>query len=145
MDISFNLDLGELRSIVNKLPKELKQKVTRNAVRSGARIIKERAKELAPYDNKRVVGIHLRDAIIVKHVKGTNDIHRVGVKGGSKGAPHGHLLEFGTVKMAARPFLLPAFIETKPLVAKRMIQNLSNGVLKQSRILAGKGKGKGKK
>lgn len=36
-------------------------------------------------------------------------------------APHAHLLEFGTVKMSARPFFRPAWDETRDKV-RRMIQ-----------------------
>ena len=138
MDIDLKFNTSELDSILNQLPTEIKRKVTRNSVRAGANIIRKRAEELAPHDESRQKGIHLRDALIVRRVKSTNDIFRVGVRGGKGGAPHGHLLEYGTVKMPAKPFLLPAFKNMKQEVIKRIVRNLGNGVLRESRKLAGK-------
>lgn len=142
VDADFELNTGELDEILKKLPGELKRKVTRNAVSAGARVIRDAAKTLAPYDKSRTSGVHLRDAIVSKRKKGTNDIFKIGVISGPKGAPHGHLVEFGTVNQLGQPFLRPAAKQTAPEVAGRIIRNMVNGINRESKKLAGKGKRK---
>lgn len=81
--------------------------------------LRDRARQLAPYDPKRKKGTHLRDAIFADYGTPTKSNVIVGVqyffRGSSKAAaaPHGHLVEFGTVKMAPRPFMRPAITAMK--------------------------------
>ena len=42
-------------------------------------------------------------------------------------SPHSHLLEFGTVKMAPRPFVRPSFDEVKPNMVKLIAKGVSIG------------------
>lgn len=137
VDLNFNLNTGEITELLQKLPSKIKEKVTRNAVAAGARIIREEAKVLVPYDTGR-----LRDSIYNKRVKGTNDIQKIGVLSGRKGAPHGHLVEFGTVNQPAQPFLRPAYLSQKGAVQRKMIMILGNGILRESRKLATIGRSK---
>jgi HK97 gp10 family phage protein len=75
--------------------------------------IVQRAKALAPYDAKRKKGTHLRDAILVspgpRHY--TNVL--VAVRYKRPGAPHAHLVEFGTARWSGHPFLRPAVSSTQ--------------------------------
>lgn len=53
-----------------------------------------------------------------------NPMHRVGPskdyeKGDRKPVKYAHLLEFGTSRIAPKPFLTPAYLETKEQVVKR--------------------------
>ena len=143
MEVDFTFNTGELEAVLNKLPIEMKKKVTRNAVAAGARVIRNEARKLAPYNTRRTGGIHLRDAIRSERIKSTNDVFRIGTR--SREAPHAHLQEFGTVAHRARPFLRPAADSSQMKVAGRMIDNLSKGILKQSIILAGKAPKKGRR
>jgi len=59
------------------------------------------------------------------------------LKGAGKKGFHAHLIEFGTVKMAARPFIRPAFDQTKGEALKVMGKELGKGVEKAARKLAG--------
>lgn len=45
-------------------------------------------------------------------------------------APHAHLLEYGTVKMAARPFLRPAFDELKGKIGATIVASMKRKVNK---------------
>lgn len=134
---------GELKSILEKLPEDIEHKITKSAFRIGANLVKKEAKKRAPYDNKRRAGTHLRDAIVVKSYWSEKRLFKIGtMTKGKARAPHGHLLEFGTVKMPARPFLLPAFKESESKIKTKIIESLAKGVLKQSRRLAGLAKKK---
>lgn len=71
-----------------------------------------RASYLAPYDSKRKKGTHLRDAILVSPGPLFYSNALVGVRYRRPGAPHAHLVEFGTTRMQARPFMRPAAVST---------------------------------
>ena len=136
MDLDFDFDTSELDNILKQLPEEMGKRVTRNAVAAGARVIRNEARKLAPYNSRRTSGVHLRDAIRSERIKSTNDVFRIGTR--SREAPHAHLQEFGTVNHSPQPFLQPAAASSIAKATGRMINNLSNGILKQSKILAGK-------
>lgn len=87
-------------------------------MRAAQQLVRE-AYDLAPYDphrDPRKRGTHLRDAIFAAYGKASEPNVIVGVN--SKKAPHGHLLEFGTVNMKARPFMRPALAAARPLMLK---------------------------
>ena len=139
MDFDFEIDTTGLENLLKKLPIETGKKVTRNAVSAGARVIRDNAKQLAPYDETRKTGTHLRDGIVVKRVKSTNDVFRIGtLKYGNKKVPHAHLVEFGTIKKEPKPFLRPAAALSQQLVAVKMIKILANGIFREAKKLAGK-------
>lgn len=64
----------------------------------------------APGGAPGIVTGNLIKSVRVTQLQGDLEAHlRFGTKGGKRGgAPHWHLLEFGTRKMAARPVLRPA-------------------------------------
>lgn len=136
MDVSVTIDADGLENLLKKLPNETAKKVTRLAVSAGARAIRDEAKKLAPYDPKRRKGTHLRDAIVSRRVKNTNDLFDIGVLGNK--APHGHLLEYGTVNMSPKPFLRPAADNAQEEVAKKIIKVLARGIFREAKKLAGK-------
>ena len=139
MDFDFDLDSKQLDSILKKLPKKVKGRVTRNAVAAGARVIRKEARALAPYNPKRTTGVHLRDGIVVKRENRDTDVHIIGTRStGSKAVPHAHLQEFGTIKQAPKPFLRPAFRQKGAAAIERIAKNLSTGILRESKKLAGK-------
>ncbi len=144
MDFDFELDTGPLANLLDKLEDETAKKVVRNATAAGARVIRDAARELAPYDPSRTEGTHLNEAIIVKRLQGTNDIMRIGALTGSSknGAPHAHLVEFGTVNQPANPYLRPAATLVQQQVAVQMFKILGNGIFREARKLAGKGRKK---
>ena len=138
VDFDFKLDTGELDQIAANLPREIEKRLSRNATRAGAKIIAEAAKQLAPYDSNRNNNKHIRDAIKVKHVKGTPNLMRIGIR--SKDAPHAHMQEFGTVNHPPQPFLRPAAVFMQQKAIGKLLNNLSQGILRESRKLSGKSK-----
>lgn len=107
--------LTEFRKTLRKLPKELQKRELRAGLRKGAKVIRDAAESFAPVDSG-----NLRDHIVIRSEKKRylNDAARlkVGVatkrpkKGEKSGTPfYWRFLEFGTSKMRAQPFLVPAF------------------------------------
>lgn len=139
MEFEFEIPgVDGLVKALNLLPTDIKKRVTRNAVAAGARVIRDAARQLAPYDPGRTKGTHLRDGIIATRKPGTNDIFIIGTRTkGKKKVPHAHLLEFGTVKMSAKPFLRPAAMMMQQKAIGKVFNNLANGILRESKKLAG--------
>jgi len=133
VEFDFKLSTDPLQKILKKLPQETQKKVVRNAVRAGAKLILQESIQLAPYDLTRKSGTHLIDAIIVRRIRNTNDVFRIGTL--ARDAPHAHLLEFGTVKMQPRPFLRPAVDNVQGGVAIKMIKILNRGILREMKKL----------
>jgi HK97 gp10 family phage protein len=110
--------LDELRARLLELPKELQKGPLRSAVSAGAKVVQDKAKELAPLDEgtlKRSI-YRTRSRSLSSAVQET---HVVGVRYGRQYRRRGQdawywrFLEFGTSKLAARPFLRPAFDQMK--------------------------------
>lgn len=100
------------------LPKELHAKALKPAVSAAAAVVRKQAKANAPVDEGT-----LRKAIYQTRSRSESGTFQetaiVGVRFGRKYRRRGQdawywrFLEFGTVKMPARPFLRPAFESTK--------------------------------
>ena len=134
--------LQELSQTLMKLPAELEKRVIMGALRAAGQTIRKDAMARAPIlqkpDPRRRAGT-IKKNISVRRVKGKTAVY-VGVfgasrkkiaafkaAGGGKGANNPEdpyywkWVEFGTKKMAARPFLRPAF-EAQKYEALRMFE-----------------------
>lgn len=123
--------LKELNDKLAQLPARLEKNILRGAIRAGAMPIVEDARRRAPVlsslDPRRVFGA-LAKSIRAIGVQMKNGMLTGGVRaGGSASVGRGkakleadafyaRFVEFGTVKMAARPFLRPA-IDSKTQAA----------------------------
>lgn len=92
-----------LKSRLPEIAAELRPKVA-EAVKWGAERIAEDASAKLPYGPPE---IHLKERIHVERAGPAT--YRV--VAGDEEAYYGHIIEFGSVKMAARPFLVPALEE----------------------------------
>jgi HK97 gp10 family phage protein len=122
--------LAELRAALRELPQRIARNVLRGAVSAGAAVIRKEAKARAPLYTGKVAEGHpppgtLKRAIYQKQINElsslTNQVFFVGVRHGKKYQKQGkkgdksqdayywRWVEFGTSKMAARPFMRPAF------------------------------------
>jgi len=135
--------LRELTKALNDLPDRVAKNGLRAAVYAGAKVIRTEARQRAPVAESPVrpgqpkAGT-LRRAIIMKHLREQSGQHRqtfaITVRRGRKYRNQGkkknssqdawywHFIEFGTVKMAARPFLRPA-LESKRVQAVTAIKD----------------------
>jgi HK97 gp10 family phage protein len=123
--------LSDLEKRLRELPDRLAKNVLRGAVRAGAVVIQKEAKLLAPKDT----GEMARD-IMVKAAKSSKGFiaYHVYVRTGKKSRLAGRkrnvnrdsfywrFVEFGTSKMAAKPFMRPAF-DTKKESATEAIRD----------------------
>ena len=126
-----------LDGVLKKLPERVARNVVRRAVTKGAKVIEEEMRARAPVGatgNLKAsigqVGVKSRDKSKLTRTVGA-------LKGAGRKGFHAHLLEFGTVKMAARPFIRPAFDQTKGEALKVIGMELGKGVEKAARKLAG--------
>ena len=136
------IGLKELQLQLLELPKRVAQKALTNAVRAEATVIKKEAIRLAPTYHGDVAEGHpppgtLKKSIIARRWrKGSNAfrvvfiVNGIGNKMVGSGsnrrranlAYYWHMVERGTAKMMARPFLRPAF-ESKKEEALRIFKD----------------------
>lgn len=132
--------LKELNEALKKLPENVAKNVLRGATNAGAAEIRKEAKLRAPvYTGTLIAKDHpppgtLKKAIMQRQMRQLSSLVKqvvhVGVRSGkgvkdkagrSLDAYYWRFVEFGTSKMAARPFLRPAF-EAKKLAAVEAIR-----------------------
>ena len=93
-------------------------------------IFLKRASELAPYDETRKKGKHLREALFLdarEHEAGQTDI-LVGVN--HRKAPHAHLMEMGWEKKPEGvPFMRPAATQTRDKIGRAVKEALDTAIM----------------
>lgn len=142
--------LDEVRRILKKLPREVADKELNRSLRAGGRPILRMARALAPTGKSSFVRklrgkewAHLRgtlrQGIVMRGEKKRFKVDRakqrigVAVDRRSTDTPwYWRFIEFGTSKMPARPFLVPAFETLKYTANKIILRELRKGVFKQA-------------
>ena len=136
--------VSELREKMKGLPYKVQKQVIQPAVRYGANIIAEQARAIVRHIDDPTTGRQIARNIVVKYrskrsaqIKGV--VYSIGVEYPRgripKGNPddgintnHWHLLELGTEKMRARPFLVPAAVmraqDVSQAIAERAAKRL---------------------
>lgn len=132
--------LKELNAALKQLPDNIAKNVLRGATSAGAAVIRKEARQRAPVYTGDVQGNHPPPGTLKKSVYQSQrrnlsslvkQVFHVGVRTGkglkdkagrSVDAYYWRFVEFGTSKMAARPFLRPAF-EAKKLAAVEAIKD----------------------
>lgn len=118
--------VSELREKMKGLPYKVQKQVVQPAVRYGANIIAEQARAIVRHIDDPTTGRQIARNIVVKYRSKLSKryqgvVYSIGVEYPRgrmpKGNPddgintsHFHLLELGTEKMRARPFLVPAAV-----------------------------------
>lgn len=120
--------LEDLISKLNSLPEKLEKKVLRAAIRKGANIIRDKARAYVPVDTGE-----LRKSITVsgaKYRKGTIALSIKPRKNKKRGISvfYGKFIEYGTSKMAAKPFMRPAYDEAEKEVLDVVINDIKSKV-----------------
>ncbi len=142
------IGLGELTADFERLAKSVGNKIARDAVMSGARVARDVAREKAPVRTgrlkKNITATRLKQSdtpgmatagIRVKNPTGksTRAIKPRGKKKRSRktdyDAPYyWKFLELGTSKMAAHPFIRPAWDGSLPQIEKAVADKLAEGI-----------------
>lgn len=130
----------ELEAALMQLPKATAKNVLKRALERAAAPVVIEAESLAPRGPTGNLIASLDVSTKLKSSQKTG--HPVGVELyiGAKTPPgyHAHLLEFGTAKMAARPFLRPAWDSTKQKVLSEISAEIWKALSKAARTLARK-------
>lgn len=137
------LDLSggaDLEKALFELKSATAKSVTRRVLKKAAEPVAERGAELAPERSGA-----LKESITVSTKLTRNQRREAGAPAPDEarvhvgpsydlgaGGRHGHLQEFGTVKMAAQPFMRPAWEETKDKVLADVEEGMSVEVAKSA-------------
>jgi len=125
--VAGNLTLEGMEDILTRL-KELGQRagpLENQALHAGAKIVQAHASQRAP--RSETDGEHLADNIVISEAKQGEGIKYIEV-GPSAPFFYGKFLEYGTTKMAARPFLGPAKAQSRKEVLETIKQTLKEGL-----------------
>lgn len=117
--MTFKVELtgaDNLDNLFKKLPQQIQQKAQADAYRAGAKIMRDRAAELVP----KKTGKLAKSIDIFTETKGQDSGSVYVSLSYKKGGWIGKFLEFGTSKMAAKPFMRPAFDQTKDLMKQEI-------------------------
>jgi HK97 gp10 family phage protein len=136
--------LQELGERLRLMKSEVSLKIGRQAVNAGAQVIKKQAIANAPIWPKphKLEGVmvpsgNLKKNIVVKKIKSPLVAEYIvtvrGKKKDAYAARYGRLVEFGTVKMAAEPYLRPAFDSKKSEAVEAIKAKLIAGIEKAER------------
>lgn len=135
--------LKELKDALQKLPERVQKRVLRGATMAGAQVIKKAAKQRAPVGTvphkdakgRTIAPGNLRKSIIARAKKGASKTSVTVSVGPSSRGFYGMFHEFGTSKMAARPFLRPAFDDNKERAVEAIKERLSAGIEREANKL----------
>jgi HK97 gp10 family phage protein len=108
---------AELARRLNAMSVAAEKKILNAVLMEAAEPIRKEAERRAPVGE---FAPHIAQNVVDVIPRGTRDERSVEI-GPAKGFPYGLFLEFGTVKMAARPFLRPAF-DLKARTALSIVQ-----------------------
>lgn len=138
----------ELADAMRELPKQVAKNALRSAVNAGASEIRKEARTRAPKKSGT-----LKRALYQKQIREESSQYKqvfyVGVRAGptrgkdgkkdySRDAWYWRFVEFGTSKMAAKPFLRPAFESKKQAAVSAIGKKLDERIQKAARELAKK-------
>ncbi len=152
--------LEEIKKALNQLPIDIQQRALRSAVSASAKVVVDAAIAKAPagdtgnlkksiyrYRSRSASGTG-RETYLVGVRKGkkayadtakNRRLNRVGKKYTVQGeAYYWRFLEFGTVKMQAKPFMRPAFEGSRSKILETMKQRLDKAIQDQAKKLAKK-------
>lgn len=144
--------LSQIHKALSELGRKVSNKIAVKAMREGGKIVREQARQNAPILSQSTP--YRRAGTLKKAIKSSTKVLKNGkigtvirvktlttkqievfkVRSGKKGALnpkdpyYWRFLEFGTSKMPAKPFLRPAFEQTKEKAATEIIKTLKDGI-----------------
>lgn len=131
--------VAELKAALEELGEVTATKVGVRANREAAAELRDNLQAVAPYDpteRERKYG-HLRDEIRVRKVK-ARALHTIVHIVSTGRAFWGSFLEFGTVKMAARPWWRPLVDANYQRIFKLQTSKLGDGIEREAKRIARK-------
>lgn len=129
----------ELEAALKQLPKATAKNVLRRALRNAAKPTVTAAKQMVPVGPTGNLKVSLTvGARFYKRGAKTPGTVEIFIGATTPKGYHAHLIEFGTVKMSARPFMRPAWDSTKDAVLASISEELWKSLAKSARTLARK-------
>lgn len=125
--------LAELRANLLKLPKDIQGRPLRSAVSAAAKVVQDRAKQLAPEKTGRLKRAIYRTRSRSESSR-VQETHIVGVRAGkrhqkkNRDAYYWRFLEFGTSHQRARPYMRPAFDSTRQQQLETLRDRLAKAI-----------------
>lgn len=116
--------IEEIQANLARVLDEVTGEQAKDVYYEAGKILRDAARAKAPYDTGRVKGTHLRDAIFVDRGEKIKPNVLVGVRYKAPGAPHAHLIEYGSHKAPAQPYMRPAISGTASRIGKVIEQGL---------------------
>lgn len=133
----------ELNAALKELGPTVATKLRTPALRAGAAPVVKEAKRLVPVRSGA-----LKKSITVRTIRNVSFVPGKGLRtaGPSRvvigflrpASRHAHLVEFGTSKMAAEPFMRPALASQAAAAFKAMAESLARGIAREAAKLAKK-------
>lgn len=149
--------LRELSAALNELPQRIARNALRQSVSRGAAVIRDEAKQRSPVASSGLPPGQpppgtLRRSIVIKQDRArsglTQQTYVVAVRHGkryrnqgkkgnlSQDAYYWRWVEFGTVKMSARPFMRSAFEAKKVAAVEAIAQSLAVCIAQEAALLS---------
>jgi HK97 gp10 family phage protein len=126
MPASFEVEgLAQIQKRIEELGKQ-GRRIENDAIQAGAKIVAERMRREVPVSN--IAHLHIRDDIHVSKTKRQQGIAYAEVGPGQETAWRARFLEFGTVKMAPRPFISKAGELSRNKALEAIKQELRKGL-----------------
>lgn len=113
--------INEMLAKIEKLGKNV-EKIKKKALSKGAEVLKTEISQNAVRSSTHAK--HLADNIEISDVKVGSDGLEYLLVGPTKEYFYGKFLEFGTVKMRARPFMEPALLSKKQEVLEKIAEEI---------------------
>ena len=105
--VEVNVSMKEALTKLHKLPGRLQERIIKLAVRAAAKPLVEEARRIVP---KQTGNLSRSIGVTKLRTEGWDVAYAVSPRrGGMYDGWYGHFVEFGTRKMAPRPYLRPAF------------------------------------
>ena len=131
----------ELERALKQLPKATAKNVLRRALRNAAKPTVAAAEAMVPVgptgNLKASISINTR-LKVSQRTGGRTDGVEIFIGASSPPGYHAHLIEFGTVQMAAQPFMRPAWDSTQQEVLASISDEVWKSLAKSARTLARK-------
>ncbi|MBG9734550.1 HK97-gp10 family putative phage morphogenesis protein [Paenibacillus alvei] len=102
------------------------ERLVNKGLRGAGEIIADAQREKVAVSDRATQ--HIRDDIRVSGVRRVDGVKFVLIGQSKKTSWRAHLLEFGTKKTTAQPYIYPAFVEEKDAAKQYMIQEFQKGV-----------------
>lgn len=125
MSFTVEFDQTALNASLDRFSEKIKSTVIRSGAQAAAQVFYEETKERVPVDSGKLKASIYQAFSKDNSGDGRAEYH---VSWNRRKAPHGHLVEFGTSRAPAHPFLRPAYEAVKTQAADSAKQKMAEAL-----------------